>query len=133
MSKRATKQKDVVFNGSGVQWMAVPTFFIAAGTGAFWTMDPSPELRMYMVLLRAFNKTGQRTVTVDNEAVKREAMLNKDYFIIARKRLVTSGLIRAKRDSMSRYRYTLLKQDRKTLEDMTEDTWGSEQPWPDAA
>jgi hypothetical protein len=123
--KRAPKQKDVVFNGSGVQWMAVPTFFIASGTGPFWTMDPSPELRMYMVLLRAFNKAGERVLTVDNEMVMREAMLNDDYLLMARKRLVKSQLIQAKRAGMSKYRYTLLGPYGRSLSDNPDDdTWG---------
>jgi hypothetical protein len=112
----------------------VPTFFIASGTGPFWTMDPSPELRMYMVLLRAFNKAGERVLTVDNEMVMREAMLNKNYFNLARNRLVTSDLIQAERNGKSRYRYTLRGPFGRSLsENPDDDTWGMEYPLPDPA
>jgi hypothetical protein len=126
--KRAPK-KNVIFNGSGVQWMPVPTFFLgsALSRGAFWTMNPSPELRMYMVLLRVLSnaKAGDRSVTIGNETVMSEAMLNRDYFNFARKRLVTASLIQAKRIGMSEYRYTILGPHGRSLSERPEDDyWG---------
>jgi hypothetical protein len=127
-SEESTKTEGCRFNGSGVQWMAVPRFFTRPEVGAFWTMNPSPELRLYMVLLAKFNDAGESTVTLDNETIMRAAVLNKNYFNSARNSLVESLLVKAKRDGMSRYRYTLLKQDGKTLDDMSEDTWGNQYP-----
>jgi hypothetical protein len=126
--KRAPK-KNVIFNGSGVQWMPVPTFFLGTefSRGAFWTMNPSPELRMYMILLRTLSnaKAGDRSVTIDNETIMSEAMLNDDYLLFARKRLVKSQLIQAKRVAMSEYRYTILGPFGRSLSDRPDDDhWG---------
>ena len=86
-----------------------------------------------MVLLRAFNKAGKRTLTIPNETIKREAMLNDNYFSLARRQLdhkTGANLVRIERNGKSAYRYTLLKHDGKELSDMTVDTWGTK-PWID--
>lgn len=109
-------------------WFPIPRHFMGdpINPGAFFKMDVPPELRLYMVLLSESGRAENPVVTLDNAYVKELARLNKNYFSLARKALVTLKLIRARRAGMSGYYYEILNAEGRPLSDKTSDDWGME-------
>lgn len=93
--------------------------------GKFFKMMPSPELRLYMVLLSKSGKEGNAVVTLENSEMMEFAGLNRNYLPRARKRLMLSKLIKAKRAGMKSYRYEILGAEGRSLSDKTTDNLDS--------
>jgi hypothetical protein len=89
-------------------------------------MDVPPALRLYMLILSESAKAENPVVTLDNDYVKRSAVLDRNYFSTARKVLKGLKLIQWKRAGMSAYRYEILNADGRSLSDLTEDDYGIE-------
>jgi hypothetical protein len=77
-----------------------------------------------MVLAEAFSDAGKRVITLENEYVKKRAMLNRNYFTTAKNDLITGSLIRATRAGKTAYRYEWLNQDGAPLSDTSKDSYG---------
>lgn len=118
--------RKIIFAGTGIGWFPIPEFFLGKKDylGKFFEMDPSPTLRLYIVLLSESGKVKDPIVTLDNSYLKEFANLDRNYLPKARKALIESRLIKATRAGMQSYKYEILGAEGRSLADKTEDEWG---------
>ena len=120
------RRSKVIFTGTGIAWFPMPRYFLGGkdNRGKFFTMDPPPILRLYMVLLSEFGKASEPVVTLENDYLMEFAKLNRTYLPRTRKALVAARLIKATRAGMRSYRYEILGVEGRPLSDRTTDKWG---------
>jgi len=127
VTTKRRKRSKVIFKGSGFGWFPIPRFFLGdeINRGKLFGMAPSPELRLYLVLLSETGKEEKPVLSLENALLMKLAKLDRTYLPRARKALVKAGLIKAKRVGMKVYRYEILGEEGRSLTGKTPDDWGS--------
>jgi hypothetical protein len=117
------KRRKIIFKGTGFGWFPMPRYFLGDKTmrGKFFQMAPSPDLRLYVILLSELGKDGNPIGVLENSRLMEAARLNRTYLPRARKALVQAKLIRATRAGMKAYRYEILGKEGRPLWDRDTD------------